>query len=367
MNRSMKKIIWILIAVIAVALVWVKTSTDKEVSTNEPTKIGALLILSGDFSAYGERSRKAVEIAVEKHNQENPDNPVEVIFEDTHGDPKQALSAYEKLVKVDNVDVIVGPLLQVEMAAILPKLKQDNIPMFSVAPVTKELRENTSNPLVVWPDPTLEAGQMAKYVFDQGIRTVGILGTQDSWENEVSSAFADKFTALGGKVIAREIVLPTDDDVRLAVTKVISKSPEAIFLGTYYKFYPFVKTLSEQRYKGKLYSIEIDSYLASESGSLSNGLRFISPDFYTDEFINEFKSRYSESPTLPAGQTHDAMQILLSFVKEGKSGNELLKAMNDLEKFEGVSGTIKFTEDHRATFPLSIFELQNGEIIRITN
>lgn len=361
-----KTITWILVVTIVIVGLWWLTARDSAgPDSNEPIKIGAPLILSGDFAKYGERAKRSIDLAVTEYNTAHPDNQVEIIYEDTHAEARQALSAYEKLVTVDKVSAIVGPLLQIEMAALMPRVAEDKIPVFSVAPVTKEFRTNTANPLVVWPDPTLEAEQMAEYVHNQGIQTIAILGTQDSWENEVSEAFAAKFVSLGGQVVGKEIVLPTTTDTRLPVTKVIAQKPQAVFLGTYYKFFPFVKSLSEQGYKGRLFSIEIDTYLAEEAGPLANGLQFISPDFYADEFVNRYEEQYGEAPSLPGGQTYDAAKILLSFIAEGKRGNELLTAMASLKEYQGVSGRIIFTDDHRATFPLSIFELQKGKIIRL--
>jgi hypothetical protein len=39
--------------------------------------------------------------------------------------------------------------------------------------------------------------------------------------------------------------------------------------------------------------------------------------------------------------------------------------MANLKTYQGVSGNIVFNADHRATFPLSIFELQNGNIMKV--
>lgn len=362
------KIIWtiviVLVLVITGALVNQNKNSDGE--SGEVVKIGALLILSGDFAKYGERSRYAIELALRDYQAENLGKEIEVIYEDTRSEPKQALSAYQKLVSVDKVDAIIGPQLQVEMAAIMPQVSKDGVPMFSIAPVTKELRLDTANPLVFWPDPTLEASQMADYVYQQGVKTIAILGTQDSWENEVSEAFASRFTALGGTVVGQEIVLPNSTDVRLAVTKVISNNPEAVFLGTYYKFFNFSKILSELSYKGKLYSIEIDTYLAEEAASYTNGLRFISSDFYTDKFNRDYQELAGEIASIPAGQTYDAARALFSFLSETNDRAELLAKMEELTEYDGVSGEIIFT-NNRAKFPLSIFELRNGEIKRLVN
>src|SRR5581483_8267651 len=74
-------------------------------------KIGAPLLLSGDFVSYGERVKNGINLAVADFKKTHPNTNVEIIFEDTHGEVKQTVSAYQKLVEVDNVDLIIGPML----------------------------------------------------------------------------------------------------------------------------------------------------------------------------------------------------------------------------------------------------------------
>lgn len=370
----MKKTILIIIGIIFIvtAVIFVVRNNESQENKNI-IKVGALLILSGDFAKYGEAGRNAIEIAVSDYNSKpsvtsGRDPRVEVIYEDTHADPKTAVSAYQKLVSFDKVDVIIGPLLQVEMSAINSLVKKDGIPVFSVAPIPMDQRENTSNPLVVWPDPTLEAEQMAQYVFDQGIKTVGSISTKDAWESEVSEAFLKKFTSLGGQIVANEVVLPDSKDTSLPVTKVIVTKPDAIFVGTYYKFIYFVRKIKELGYKGKLYSIEIDTYLSGETKPYSDGLQFISPAFYTPKFTKEYQDLYGEAPSIPSGQAHDAMSLLLSLITKADSTNfrdDMLNEMAKLTEFDGVSGKITFTSNHRAIFPLSIFQIDNGAINKV--
>jgi branched-chain amino acid transport system substrate-binding protein len=374
-----KKAIWIVVIIILIAAILIARPRNSPVpSSSKPIKIGALLILSGEFAKYGEASKNAIEIALADYNKSQnvvagKFPPVEVVYEDTRGDAKTALSAYQKLVSIDKVDMILGPQLQYEMAALNPVVIKDNIPVFSIAPVPASERGTATNPLVIWPDPTLEADQIAHYVFDQGARKVGILSTEDAWESEVSKAFADKFTELGGSIVADEVVLPDSKDTSLPVTKVMAAKPDSIFIGTYYKFIYFVKKLKELGFSGKLYSIEIDTFLSGETNPFSNGLQFISPAFYTKEFTDTYTKLYGSAPSIPSGQTHDAMALLLQLVQvpgvysadQQTFRNNILNVMSHVTEFEGVSGRITFSKDHRATFPLSIFEIQNGIINKI--
>ena len=69
-------------------------------------KIGALLVLSGDGAAWGENAKKGIDMAFREWQRSHKDQSIEIIYEDTAGDAKQAVTAYQKLVNVDKIDVI---------------------------------------------------------------------------------------------------------------------------------------------------------------------------------------------------------------------------------------------------------------------
>lgn len=358
----MKKIIWIIIILLIILGIVTFVGGKDEFVSDEPIKIGALLILSGEGAAWGENAQKGIMMAVNEFNESSENRKVEVIFEDTGGENKKAVSGYRKLINIDKVDAIIGPLFQSEVASISPLVDQDNIPVVtpSYAPIKNRL--NPRNPLMIWMDPSTEASRMAEYVFNQNIRSVSVIGTLDSWENEVSEAFAEKFKSLGGTVVFKEIVQPDTSDIRLTVTKALNKKPEAIFIGSYYQFIPVTRIINELGFAGDVFSIEIDSYLASETAPFSDGLRFISPKFYTDEFIEEFEMNYEHKPGIPAGQAYDAMNILMNFLNDNDI-DKVLVAMDEFKEYDGVSGKIVITEDNKTLFDTAIFELQNGEAV----
>ncbi len=290
---------------------------------------------------------------------------IEIIFEDSQGQAKTALSAFQKLTTLDKVDGIIGPLFQTEVAAISAGVADAGIPVITPSYAPIKNRPNPRNPLMLWMDPTIEAERIAEFVFGQGVKTVGIIGTLDSWETEVSNAFADKFTALGGTVLEKQIVLPDVNDVRLPITKIVTLKPEAIFVGTYYQFVNSIKVIRELGYTGKLYSIEVDPYLAGETKGNSDGMVFIAPDFYGDAFVDDFESRYGEKPGIPAGQAYDAAMLLFDLLDESRDKGVVLQKMEDLDKYEGVSGEITFTENHKTLLPTALFELRDGEATKI--
>jgi len=358
MNKTQKGIIIGLIVFILLIVIF--SFANRKNEEENITKIGAIVILSGDGAAWGDNARKGIELALAENNNKN----IKIIFEDSQGDSKKAISSYQKLKTIDQVDAIIGPLLQAEVAALSPIVQEDQLPVITPSYAPIKNRPNPRNPLMIWMDATIEAERMAEYVFKLGIREVGILGTFDNWENEVSEAFAKKFEELGGKIVAKEIVYTDTPEIKTSIAKIVNEKPEAVFLGTYFQFISAVKTLKETKYTGKLFSIEVDAYLASETKEFSEGMEFIAPDFYADVFIKKFEQQYGQKPGIPAGQAYDATTILLTFFKEGKSKEKVIQQMEQLKKYEGVSGDITITKEHKTLLPTAIFEIQKGEIVK---
>ncbi|TRZ64904.1 MAG: hypothetical protein D4Q79_00500 [Spirochaetia bacterium] len=365
MNKNKKIIIGAIIITIVAVLVGWQIYGNKQ-SNSSSIKIGALIVSSGDAAAWGENAKNAIDLAVEEINNNGGINgkKIEVLYEDTAGEPKRAVSAYQKFVSVDKVDVIIGPLSQAEVAAVAPLIAQDKIPVVTPSYAPFQNRPVAYNPLLIWMDPTIEAEKMAEYVFNQGIKNISVVGTKDSWEMEVTEAFANKFSAMGGKVLFRELLQPDTNDVKATVTKALNSKPEAIFAGTYYQFVPLVKTIKELGYKGKLYSIEVDAYLAGETKPLSDNMQFIAPDFYAGEFMQKFEKKYNRKPGIPAGQAYDSMYILAQLMDNKKNDDNIIKAMSEFKSYDGVSGKITITGDYKTIMPTAIFEVQNGDIIK---
>ena len=366
MPKAIKTIIWIV--VIALVTWGICTLLSREKSEISQIKIGAPLILSGDGAFWGENAKRGIEMAVNEFLDKNSELDIEIVYEDTQGEISKAVSAFQKLSNVDNVDAMIGPLFQSEVAAISPIAFKNNIPVITPSYAPIENRSNPRNPLMIWMNPTIEAERIAEFVYKkEGVKKVSILGTQDSWEKEVSNAFANKFKELGGEVTAKELVQTDVSDVRATITKLLRSNPEGIYLGTYYQFIQGLRVIKERGYEGKIYSIEVDSYLADETKQFSNGLKFISPESYRSNFITKFETKYNQKPGIPAGQAYDATNILLSFLEETQDKIEIINMMENLNEYEGVSGNIIITEDNTTLFPTAIYELKNGESTKISD
>lgn len=359
-----KEVIFLVLGLIIIGgvIFFITNSSDGEGNI----KVGAMLVLSGEGAPWGEASHRAIEMAVNEANAAGGINgkQIELLYEDTEGNTAKAVSAYNKLVDVDGVVAILGPNFQTEMAAISPLANEDDFPIITPSYAPFENRPNPKNPLMIWLDPTIQSEQMADYVYNKGVRTVSVVGTVDSWEKEVSNAFARRFEELGGEIKFIDLVQTDADEVKTVAARAVQNDPEAVYIGTYYQFLNFGRAFKELGYGGQLYSIEVDEYLAGESKDFMSGLEFISSETYKEEFREKYEFAYGEKSNIPSGQSYDAANILISFLRQTTDRTEIVGLMEEFDSYDGVSGKIRVV-DNRTIIPTAIYTLDNGEIVEI--
>ena len=102
----MKKQVLTLVVLTAVGL-WLSAGS---VSAAEPIKIGVIYPLTGPAAAAGSYQKAGVEIARDKFNAEGGviGRQVQLFVEDGANDPSQSVSAAEKLVTRDKVDLMIA-------------------------------------------------------------------------------------------------------------------------------------------------------------------------------------------------------------------------------------------------------------------
>jgi branched-chain amino acid transport system substrate-binding protein len=95
-----------------------------------PYKIGVTYPLSGPQGAWGQILVPAIEIAVQHVNDASGVNghPLELILEDSKGNPEGAVSAMRKVVQVDGVQVIMSIFTNV-VSAQIPLAQQFKVPV----------------------------------------------------------------------------------------------------------------------------------------------------------------------------------------------------------------------------------------------
>ena len=163
----------------------------------DPIRIGYLGPLTGIFAQAGKDMVDGLKLALEQANHEAAGRTIELIAEDSEGNPATAQTKYRKLVQQDKIHVLAGVLLaNIGYALVLP-IERDEVPsLFLTTPddLTKRrppkwiLRSNfaASQPMQALGDyaaKTLKLRRVAAIAMDNPFGHEGIGGFQRVFED----------------------------------------------------------------------------------------------------------------------------------------------------------------------------------------
>jgi ABC-type branched-subunit amino acid transport system substrate-binding protein len=148
-----------------------------------PLKVGVIIPLSGPFASFG----NAIKSGLKMELDESTSSKIRLIYEDSVYDTKLAMSAYEKLVTEDKVDVLVlmgSPMT----AAILPKASQKNIPLFAWTP-SKRATEGYRNVMRLMSSADSQGKAIADEMHRRQYKNIAVFSSANEYSQTVRDAF----------------------------------------------------------------------------------------------------------------------------------------------------------------------------------
>ncbi|MCO4860044.1 ABC transporter substrate-binding protein [Cupriavidus sp. WGlv3] len=321
-------------------------------------KVGFMLPYTGTYAALGNAIENGFRMYVQQQGGKLGGREIEYFKVDDESDPAKAPENATKLVKRDQVDVVVGTVHSGVQMGIVKVAKENNtlliIPNAGVDEATGPLcgpnifRTSFSN----W-QPGYAMGQV---LGERGLKKVVTLTWKYAAGEQSVKGFKEAFEAKGGKVV-KELSLPFPNvEFQALITEVASLKPDAVFVffagGGAVKF---VKDWAAAGLKDKipLYGSGFltDGTLEAQ-GNAAQGLE--TTLHYADGLTNardkNFRLDYAKAfklqPDVYAVQGYDAAQLLAAGATAVK-GDMTRKA--DLYKAMGAARI----DSPRGTFTLS--------------
>src|SRR6478752_695555 len=194
-------------------------------------KVGFMLPYSGTYAALGDAIEKGFRLYVTEQGGRVGGREIEYVKVDDESDPAKATDNVNKLIKRDNVDVLVGTVHS-GVAMAMAKVAKDNdtlliIPNAGAVAVTGPMcaqnifRSSFSN----W-QPGYAMGEvMAK----RGIKKVVTITWKYAAGDESVGGFKEAFEKNGGKV-AKELAVPFPNvEFQALLTEIASIKPDAVY------------------------------------------------------------------------------------------------------------------------------------------
>lgn len=349
----MKKFLWI-VALVLIAAIYLFYSHSAQ-SPAASVKVGVILPLSGPVAQNGAPIKLGIDLAQKLIDNKN----ISLIYEDSQCDPKNAISAYNKLVHQDGVDIISGLICSGEALAIVPLAEKDGVLVLSSAASSPALSGISRNFFRVYPSDDNDADLISRHAKDHA-KSAALI----SINNDYGQAIKDKISSnLKGLLSSNQTFNYGTTDFRSLLLK--AKSADLIILVAYPdSTINFLKQARELGLKqpviGSSASFTADLF---KNQSLSNGFMFTSPDMDPPGrkmFADSFRMEYKNDPIFPAEYGYDTFLVLTKIMKSSSGKFELdHSAMPVL----GATGPINFDDNNdRTGLPIRMYTVANAGI-----
>jgi branched-chain amino acid transport system substrate-binding protein len=306
----------------AAALAALGASSAVQAQAQPKLKVGLMLPATGTFAALGTAIENGFKLYVQEQGGKLGGREIEYFKVDDESDPAKATDNVNKLIKRDNVDVIVGTVHSGVAMAMARAAKESNtlliVPNAGADAVTGPMcgvnifRSSFSN----W-QPGYATGEvMAK----RGHKNVVTIAWKYAAGEESVKGFKEAFEKSGGKVV-KELWLPFPNvEFQALLTEIAATKPDGVF--TFFAGGGAVKFVKDYAAAGLRKSIPLygsgfltDGTLAAQ-GADAEGL--ITALHYADSLNtardNAFRLNYAKTfklqPDVYAVQGYDAAQML---------------------------------------------------------
>ncbi len=295
-----------------------------------PIKVGLMLPSTGTFAALGDMITKGFKLAIDEQGGKLAGREVQYFAVDDESDPSKATDNVNKLIKRDNVDVIVGTVHS-GVAMAMAKAAKDSgtlliVPNAGADAVTGPMcaknifRSSFSN----W-QPGYATGVVAA---QKGYKTAMTITWSYAAGAETVKGFREAFEKGGGKVL-KDLNLPFPNvEFQALLTQIAAEKPDVVFAffagGGAPKFIKDYDAAGLRKTIPLMGSGFLTDGVLQAAGSSAQGL--ITSLHYGDElknprneaFRNRFAVTYKANPDVYAVQGYDAAQLLLAGVNAVK-------------------------------------------------
>ena len=323
----------------------------------EPIRIGMISPLSGTYAQPGVDMQNGALFYLEKIGYKMAGRKVEFIVEDEEASPSVALTKARKLVEMNKINVLVGPLLTNSAYAVGPYQESKKVPtlIFAAADdLTQRKRGNWSIRVTMSSSqPMHPFGEYAYKVM--GLRKVAVVCADYAFGWEVVGGFQKTFEEAGGKILQKIWYPINAADFSPYLTQ-INKESEAMFSMFGGKSAIVLnKQFQEYGLKGRMLSIGLaqitDESILPTMGDEAIGI--ITAGNYSGvldnpmnkELVPRFREKYGKVPSLFSEMSYDCMkwieQAVIALKGDVRSPDKLMKALRNVDLKETPRGPIK--------------------------
>lgn len=378
------KLFWglVVLAIIVVVVALAKTPSGGPEAPSGPSQgtltLGGVVPLTGDGAAYGIPEQRAAELAVEEINSAGgvDGRMLKINWQDGKCEAKEATSAAQSLINIENVRVIFGGACSSETLAIAPLAEAAKVIVLSPSSTSPDVTAAGEFIFRTAPSDAMAGVVAAEYAYVKlGARKAALISETKDYPQGLRKVFREKFTALGGMVVADETYNTSDTDMRTQILKIKTASPDIIYLlpQTPAPGILILKQLTASGVEAKRLTAEviIAPAVVAENKAEVEGLVGIEPWFdaageSASKMLANYKVKYNEEAPFPSYMANMYSQVYLmkeAIEKVGLDAEKIRDYLLGLKDWGHALGALTFDKNGDPVgVPYSVKQVTNGEL-----
>ena len=334
-----------------------------------PFVIGALDSLTGVGESYGLPLSQSKLLAVEEINLAGGINGrmLRLVIEDSKCTANDAITAYRRLVDVEEVKIILGATCSGGTLGVAPLAEKEGIVLFSPSSTSPDITNAGDYIFRTAMNSGLLGIDIANTMWADEIREIVTITEATDYVEGVRRTAVAQFEELGGTVLASERYSSDVIDFRSSLTKLLAEDPGALLLAAQGEASggTIIKQARELGYEGPIYSEVVPTApeALSIAGKAATGMKAVvpNPDLSTDigmKFLSNYRARYDGTAPWPwfQGSAYDDVYIAaacLGMTNDDQDADGFRDCLYDITWSGAIGDNYSFDE--------------NGDVVGLSN
>jgi branched-chain amino acid transport system substrate-binding protein len=347
-------------------------------AADEPIKIGHYASLTGKDAAFGVATSKGIRLAVEEINAKGGvlGRKIEYLVEDIQSKQGEAATAVKKLISRDKVIAVIGANASANSLEAAPICQKAKIPMMAISSTNVKVTEIGDYIFrICYIDP-FQGAVLAKFARTslKAQRLALLTGVNSPYSVGLSNVIRERFTALGGEVVAEQKYVEGDKDFRAQLTAIRAAKPDVIAATGFYTEAALI-CIQARALGINEPVIGGDGWEAPQLIEL--GGKAVEGTFYStyfsaqnrapevQAFVQRYRQRWNgETAEGVSALGYDAMYLIAQALeKNGATDSTKLRdAIAATKNFAGVTGNTTIDEHRNSEKPAVMITVRNGKL-----
>ncbi|MBI4146135.1 ABC transporter substrate-binding protein [Candidatus Woesearchaeota archaeon] len=330
-------------------------------SSKEELTIGLIAPMTGPAAMIGESLREGALLAIQQQNAS-----ITLVSEDSLGDTKTAVTAFQKMVVEDVPDAVV---VATGVEAIAPLAEQYQIPIIATITSADGIPELGSYTFRYFTHAEIDAATMAEYATEElNLSTFATLFSDSAFGYSYDDVFTDIVNENGGSVLLHEGFPFANQDFKTSLLKIAAMHPDAIYVvGLDFEILTALHQMEETGFPEDIAILAVGTITTEEvigkSGTLVNGIyssAFCNPLPRT--YVDAFHNKYGKLPDFFSLFGYDSIRLLKQ--ASGADG-DIKESLLGMGTFAGLIGNITIDQNGETHFDMCPMQIRGSKLLNL--